>query len=139
MSRPRLTMKDFCSLVEQIIHDLPDPFHGYLENVAVDVEPRPSVRTLRSVDMAPHEWNELLGLFEGTALTEQEFGERHPNRITLYKQSIEAASRSREEIAYEIRRTLIHELAHHFGFSEDDLETFEASPSPFDDHTTEEP
>jgi predicted Zn-dependent protease with MMP-like domain len=80
-----------------------------------------------------------MGLFLGQALTEQEYGVPHPNRVVLFKHSIEAASRSRDEIAYEIRRTVIHELAHHFGFSEDDLEEFESMPSPFDgDEPTEE-
>ena len=132
MSHARLTMKDFCAIVEQVIGEIPQPFHGYLENVAVDVELRPSDRTLHSVGLGPNEWDELMGLFQGKGITEQEYGERHPNRITLYKQPIEASSRSREEIAYEIRRTVIHELAHHFGFSEDDLEKFESTPSPFD-------
>ena len=139
MSHPRLSLKEFCAIVQQVIRELPDPFHGWLENVAVDVEQRPDARTLRSVGMAAADWDELMGLFEGEALTEQEYGEHHSNRVTLYKQPIEAACRSRDEIAYEIRRTVIHELAHHFGFSEDDLEEFELTPSPFDDDTTEEP
>ena len=132
MTRPRLTMKDFCAIVQQVIADLPEPFHGYLENVAVDVELRPSDRTLRRIGYKQNEANHLMGLFQGVPVTEQHYGERHPNRISLYKRAIEAASRSREEIAYEIRRTVIHELAHHFGFSEDDLEEFESTPSPYD-------
>jgi predicted Zn-dependent protease with MMP-like domain len=140
MGHPRLTMKEFCAIVEQVIADLPEPFHGYLENVAVDVDPRASERTLRGVGIDPDEWDQLMGLFQGKALTEQEFGEHHPNRIALYKDSIEAACRSRDEIAYEIRRTVIHELAHHFGFSEDDLEEFESTPSPYDgDRPDDEP
>jgi predicted Zn-dependent protease with MMP-like domain len=74
-----------------------------------------------------------MGLFEGTPLTEQAYGAHAPNRIVLFKQPIERACRSRAEIAYEIRRTVIHELAHHFGYSEEELEAFEAAASPFDD------
>ena len=132
MSHPRLTIKDFCAIVEQVIADLPEPFHGYLENVVVDVEQQPTAAMLRSIGMRPDEGDELMGLFLGQALTEQEYGVPHPNRVILFKHPIEAASRSRDEIAYEIRRTVIHELAHHFGFSEDDLEEFESTPSPFD-------
>jgi predicted Zn-dependent protease with MMP-like domain len=138
MSHPQLTLKDFCAIVEQVIANLPEPFHGYLENVAVDVELRPSDRTLRNVGLLPDEWGELMGLFEGKALTEQEFGEHHPNRISLYKDSIESVCHSRDEIAYEIRRTVIHELAHHFGYSEDDLEEFESIPSPYDEGPPDE-
>ncbi len=132
MSLPRLTMKEFCTITRRVIRKLPEPFHGYLENVVVDVELRPSARTLRQLGYQPDAENRLMGLFQGLPVTEQHYGERHPNRISLYKRAIEAACRSREEIQYEIRRTLMHELAHHFGFSEEDLDEFESEPSPFD-------
>ena len=138
MARSKLTPEDFLAIVDRVVQDLPEPFRRHLQNVAVDVEERPSKQTLRGLGYRSDEWHELMGLFQGTALTEQQFGECHPNRITLYKQSIEAASRSRKEMEYEIRRTLIHELAHHFGFSEDDLEGFESVPSPFDDEKDKE-
>jgi predicted Zn-dependent protease with MMP-like domain len=138
MNRPRLSLREFSAIIDNVVRNLPEPFRAHLENVAVDVEQRPSARTLRQLGLAPHEWDELMGLFEGAALTEQNFGEHHPNRIVLYKQSIEAACRSRAEIEYEIRRTVIHELAHHFGYSEEQLEEFEAAPSPFDHEHTED-
>ena len=81
--------------------------------------------------MDPEE-DTLMGLFEGRAVTEQEYGEHLPNRILLFKRPIEEVCRSRAEIAYEIRRTLVHELAHHFGYSEEDLEEYESRQSPFD-------
>jgi predicted Zn-dependent protease with MMP-like domain len=133
MDHPRLTMRAFCEIARQVIDQLPDPFREKLENVVVDVESRPSAARLREEGLGPEEWDQLLGYFEGAPLTDQSYGERHPNRITVYKDSIEVASRSAAEIAYEIRRTLMHELAHHFGFSEEDLESFEAKPSPFDE------
>ncbi len=133
MSRPRLNMSDFCKAVAQVIRALPQPFCAHMHNIAVDVDERPSNHVLREQGLGAAEWRELLGYFEGAPITEQEFGEHHPNRITLFKQSIEAASRSVEEIRYEIRRTILHELAHHFGFSEDDLDGFESMDSPFDD------
>lgn len=132
MSRLRLSLKEFCAITRQVIERMPEPFRAHLENVAVDVEERPSAQTLRRMGLAHDEWDQLMGLFQGAPLTEQHFGEHHPNHITLYKQSIEAACRSRAEIEYEIRRTVIHELAHHFGYSEDDLDEFESQESPFD-------
>jgi predicted Zn-dependent protease with MMP-like domain len=125
-------MTEFCRTVREVIESLPEPFAACLENVAVDVEQRPSARTLRRLGYRPNDKHGPLGLFQGIPFTHQLYGERYPNRITLYKRSIEAVSRSREEIAYEIRRTVIHELAHHFGYSEDDLEEFESIESPFD-------
>ncbi len=108
------------------------PFAEWLENVVVDVEPYPSRRVLEEQGLDP-ENETLLGLFVGHAVTDQEYGLHAPNRILLYKRPIESVCRSRAEVAYEIRRTLIHELAHHFGYSEEDLEEFESQPNPFDD------
>ena len=103
-----------------------------MENVVVDVRRRPTRRQLKSVGLDPDE-ETLLGLFEGVPLTEQAWDEPHPNRVWLFKDSIEEACRSRAEVAWEIRRTIIHELAHHFGWSEADLEAFESQPNPFDE------
>lgn len=135
-----MTMAGFCETVSSVIDSLPADFRKHLENVAVDVHARPSARILRQQGHSSRSWRSMLGYFEGRPLTVQQYGEHYPNRITLFKESIEAMSRSVAEIRYEIRRTLIHELAHHFGFSEDDLEDFEAIDSPFDEpEPTEEP
>ncbi len=125
-------MDEFCRVAREVVDQLPEPFHQWLENVVVDVELEPSRRLLRDLGMDPVE-DTLLGLFEGAAITEQEYGDHRPNRILLFKRPIEEVSRSRAEIAYEIRRTVIHELAHHFGYSEEDLEEFESQESPFDE------
>jgi predicted Zn-dependent protease with MMP-like domain len=131
MRKLRLSLDEFCALVQRAIEDLPEQFRGYLENVAVDVEPTPTAAVLRELGLQRGET--LMGLFQGSPLSEQEYGVPTPNRVVLYQRSIEAACRSRDEIAFEVRRTLLHELAHHFGFSEEDLDFFEARPSPFDE------
>lgn len=125
-------MESFCEIVRHEMEQLPEQFREKLENVVVDVQTRPSLGLLCKHGLASDQWAQLFGYFEGQPLTEQAYGVAHPNRITVFKDPIEAASRSHAEVAYEIRRTLIHELAHHFGFSEDDLEDFESRPSPFD-------
>ena len=120
-------MKKFCDIARRVIAELPEEFHTWLDNVVVDVE------TLPRSEQGLESDERTLGLFEGVAVTEQSYGEQQPNRIVLYKQTIESSCRSEAEIAYEIRRTLIHELAHHFGYSEEDLGEFESLPSPFDE------
>jgi predicted Zn-dependent protease with MMP-like domain len=132
MTRPRLSLEEFCQVARQVVDELPEPFHRWLENVVVDVELEPSRKLLRRMDMDP-EHETLMGLFEGHAVTEQGYGDHLPNRILLFKRPIEEVCRSRAEIAYEIRRTVIHELAHHFGYSEEELEEFESRESPFDE------
>lgn len=131
MKPVRLPMREFCEVVQQVLDELPEPFHDWLVNVVVDVEDDPEPRLLRQLGLDPRE-DTLFGIFEGSAVTEQEYGQHLPNRVRLFKNPLEEACRSRDEIRYEIRRTVLHELAHHFGYSEEDLDEFEARPSPFD-------
>ncbi|MBS0209350.1 MAG: metallopeptidase family protein [Planctomycetes bacterium] len=129
--RPRMSMRAFVALAREAMGQLPAPFHAWLENVVVDVELSPSPALCEEMELESPD--DLFGLFQGHAVTEQEYGDHLPNRILLFKRPIERACRSRAEVVYEIRRTVIHELAHHFGYSEADLDEFESQPSPFDE------
>jgi predicted Zn-dependent protease with MMP-like domain len=128
----RLSTDEFCDLVRRVVDELPPEFHDRMENLVIDVELRPSRNLLLEVGIDRPDQT-LMGLFVGRSLPEQEFGEHTPNHIFIFQRPIEDVCRSRAEIAYEVRRTLLHELAHHFGYSEEDLDFFEAQPSPFDD------
>lgn len=131
MSPVRLPLREFVDAAREVVDALPEPFQAWLENVVIDVEETPSRGLLRSLGLDPRR-DTLFGLFEGHAVTDQDFGERLPNRILLFRGPILEACRSRDEVLYEIRRTVLHELAHHFGHSEEDLDDFESRPSPFD-------
>jgi predicted Zn-dependent protease with MMP-like domain len=128
----RMSMAKFCAVARKTLAELPAPIAARLDNVLIDVERRPSPRVLRELGIDPDD-DPPLGLFVGTSLPERDFGDDSPNRILLFKESIEAVCRTPEEVEYEIRRTILHELAHHFGYSEADLDEFENRPSPFDD------
>ncbi len=130
MKSAHMSMREFVEIAQRVIAELDDPFKRWLENVVVDVEIAPTREMIAEVGLDPDE-ETLLGLFMGRAVTEQEYGEHSANQILLFKRPIEEASRNRAEVAYEIRRTLIHELAHHFGYSEEDLEEYESRPGPF--------
>jgi predicted Zn-dependent protease with MMP-like domain len=132
MPGERLSMDSFCRLVREVVDSLPDVFKRHLQNVVVDVELEPSIALKKRLGMSPGD-DDLFGLFEGLSIAEQQYEEHAPNRILIFKRPIERACRSRAEIAYEIRRTVLHELAHQFGYSEEDLDAFEAQPSPFDE------
>lgn len=125
-------MDEFCQIAGEVCAAMPREFNRWMENVVVDVRLRPTRRQLENLGLDP-EQDMLFGLFEGVPVTQQHFDEPNPNRVWLFKDSIEEVCRSKAEIAYEIRRTIIHELAHHFGWSEEDLEAFESQPNPFDD------
>jgi len=66
---------------------------------------------------------DLLGLYHGTPLTERslEHGVQLPDRIVIYQRNIERMCRSRSQILREVRKTVFHEIGHHFGLDEDDL------------------
>ena len=124
-----LTDAEFHALVESAIGRLPAEYRQTIaDEVPVRVESRPSRRLLREMGMAEDEL--LLGLFEGPnreELAAQLVGAGGgegivPARITLFKQDLEDACSSRDEMAEEVRVTLFHELGHYFGLDEDDLD-----------------
>lgn len=131
MSSNRLSWDAFYRAVESELAKFPAEFRPYLENLVIDVERAPSRQLLRELGVPRGET--LFGLFQGRGIDEMEYGQALPNRIVLFKEPIEQQCGSEAEIRYEIRRTLLHELGHHFGFSEEDLEFFENQPNPFDD------
>ena len=111
----------FSRLVRQALNELPSPFCDWLENIDVVVERRPSRRELREAGVAPDE--ALFGLYQGIPLTEREsYGMVLPDKISIYQEPLEREFPDEEELIEEIRRTVLHELAHHFGMSDEHLE-----------------
>ncbi|RMH15810.1 MAG: metallopeptidase family protein [Acidobacteria bacterium] len=117
----RVTGDEFESLVERALDQLPPEFGALLDNVAVVIEDEPSPEDLASVGLEHPD--ELLGLYVGVPLTEREssfYGDL-PDRVVLYRRPILAVCRNRREVIREVRDTLMHELGHHFGLSDDDM------------------
>ena len=133
MKRLRLTSAELERIVDEVVASLPPACQPWLENLVIDIEPYPSREIQDKMKLASRR-DTLMGLFIGAPITEQGYGEHFlPNRVILFQRAIESACRSLAEVRYELRKTLIHELAHHFGYSESDLEDFEARLSPFQD------
>ncbi len=118
----KLTPEEFRMLVDQALDEVPEAFLPYLDGLAIDIEPMPDRPTLRSVGM-PNP-RALLGLYHGTPLTERsvEHPVRYPDRIVIYQDNIQRLCRTRRQIVRQVRTTVLHEIGHHFGLDEDDLE-----------------
>ncbi len=111
---------DFYELVERALEGLPPELAELLDNVAIVVDEWPEYSTpLVSVD--PDET--LYGLYEGVPLTQRgaEYSGILPDKITIFRGPLERDF-PREELEEQIRITVVHEIAHHFGFGEDRLE-----------------
>jgi predicted Zn-dependent protease with MMP-like domain len=101
----RVSMQEFESAAQAALDSIPVEFKPYLENTVFVIE-----------ESSPED---LMGLYEGaTALAA---GDGLPERITLYKRSHERASGSISELIDEVRKTILHEVGHHFGMEEEDL------------------
>jgi predicted Zn-dependent protease with MMP-like domain len=102
----------FEALVSQALDDIPDELASLIRNVVVLVE-----------DDAPADEPDLLGLYDGIALTERygDYGMVLPDRILIYRKPLLQMCDSEEELEEEVRITVVHEIAHHFGIDDDRL------------------
>jgi predicted Zn-dependent protease with MMP-like domain len=118
----RLANDEFDRLVEQALESLPPAFARRMENVIVEVQALPGRALLRSMGVKPGQT--LLGCYHGVPLTRKsvESACELPERILIFKDPIEAVCRTREEIVEQVRQTVLHEIGHHFGMDEDDLD-----------------
>ena len=116
MLRPR-----FERLVAEALDSLPPEFAERLENVDVVVERYPTRRQLQAGGV-PH-GQTLFGLYEGVPLTARRasYGLVLPDKITIFQGPIEAYCRTDAEVRDQVRHTVVHEIAHHFGISDDAL------------------
>jgi predicted Zn-dependent protease with MMP-like domain len=112
----------FESLVNEAVKELPQEFRDRLGNVAIVIEDYPSEELLERMEIPEDET--LFGLYEGVPLTERgHFNEPlYPDRILIFQGPIEDECETPEQIREEVRITLLHEIAHFFGFDDDELE-----------------
>jgi predicted Zn-dependent protease with MMP-like domain len=115
---------DFIKLVEQAVDDLPRNFRTRMENIAITVEDYPSPAVLRSLE-EPAGKHSLLGVYIGIPYNKRpahHLPGKLPDRIELYQKNIEAICRTQQDVVEQVRETIIHEVGHYFGLSEEDLE-----------------
>ena len=118
---PAFSRAHFERIVQETLEDLPDRFQALLENVAIVVEQEPDPDELLELGLDPDE-DELFGVYQGISLLDRGAGHSGlPDRIVIYRGPLLRCFDSRDEIAEEIRRTVIHELGHHMGLSDDEM------------------
>jgi predicted Zn-dependent protease with MMP-like domain len=113
-----MTSEEFEKIAAQAVKSLPPKLRGALVNMVLAVKRLPTKAQDREFGRG------LMGLYEGVPLPDRGTGYSGamPDKITLFKDNIEAECSSRAELKEEIRRTVIHELAHYFGMDDEELE-----------------
>ncbi len=112
-----MTQKEFEALVEKALRSLPPYFRERLKNVVVTVKPRPSREQAEAFG------EDLYGLYEGVPLDQRgpDYSGVMPDKITVFKDFLEEDFDTPEEIAEEVRLTVMHEISHYFGMDDDEL------------------
>lgn len=134
----KMTDEEFEGAVQDAIDSIPDEFLEELENVVFLVEDEPSDEQIAAFDDEEDiddgmeldglfsEDGDLLGLYDGISLLDRAdgygYGGDYPDTITIFKGPHERLEGDREEILEEVRRTVIHEVAHYFGMDEEQVD-----------------
>ena len=117
--------KQFERHVADALASIPRRFRDALRNIAIVVEDEPDAQLLAEMDIEPPDT--LLGLYQGTPLTERrwDYGNALPDRILIFQGPHERAAADEDDLVVAIGETLIHEVGHYFGLSEEEIEEIE--------------
>ena len=112
----------FAEVVQEALRELPQPFAEHLEEVSVEIKDRPTAKQLKNSGL--EEDDLLLGLYVGHPMTQRsvEYSGVLPDAIYIFQEDVELASDSEKELVEQVRITVLHEIGHHFGMDEDDLD-----------------
>jgi predicted Zn-dependent protease with MMP-like domain len=136
---PEMSMTEFKRIVREVMATMPDEIRPYLDNVVVEVDDWPDDDLLRNADFTEEEieaGETLFGLFDPFPLPEVWSGdsvdaEAISHRLWIFKGPLEEEFPDPKRLRTEIKKTVVHELAHHFGWTDRDLERFDDNPDPF--------
>ena len=121
-----MTDERFEELVGRGIELIPERFRKKLTNVAILIAGEPDEEQLRSVGVDPKSGDTLLGLYEGVSNLEGGHTHREfPDRIIVFKLPTLEEAETEADVAQVVADTVRHEIAHHFGMEEDDVERAE--------------
>ena len=115
----------FERLVAEALASIPRRFKNAMQNIAIVVEDEPSQELLDEMEIEPPDT--LLGLYQGTPLTERTwgYGNALPDRVLIFQGPHERDAEDEDDLVVSIGETLIHEIGHYFGMSEEEIEEIE--------------
>ena len=121
--------EQFASLIAEAMDEFPEKYTNALDNVAVVYDDEPSSEQRQEMKLRKHET--LFGLYQGIPQTGRGAGYNLvlPDKITIFKKPITHASRNMTELKANIKHTLWHEIAHHFGLDHDRIHSLEDNHS----------
>lgn len=117
---------EFESVVAEALDGLPLEFAELMSNITIQVREAPDAEVLRSLDLDPRH-HTLFGLYTGVPLDERGgwYGNVLPDVIVLYRRPLLEACRTRTRLVSQIQLTLLHEIGHHFGLSDEEMDAWE--------------
>ena len=120
-----MTRSEFDAHVASALRTIPKRFRDAMDNIAIVVEDEPAEELLDEMEADPDDT--LFGVYVGTPLTERHWGDGNvlPDRIILFQASHEREAEDEEDLICSIGETLIHEIGHYFGLSEEEIEAIE--------------
>jgi predicted Zn-dependent protease with MMP-like domain len=120
-----MTRREFERLVAEAVTLIPARFRREMKNLSIVLEDEPGAELLAEMEIEPPD--SLYGLYQGTPLPERTwgYGNTLPDRITLFQRPIEEDCDDEDEMRAVIGETLIHEVGHYFGLSEEEIEEIE--------------
>ncbi len=124
-SHPHVPREVFERLVADALAGIPRRFREAMKNIAIVVEDEPAEDLLDEMEIEPPDT--LLGLYQGTPLTARawDYGNTLPDRILIFQGPHERESEDEDDLVTCIAETLIHEVGHYFGLSEEEIEEIE--------------
>lgn len=120
-----MTRDEFATLIEEALTLIPDNFREAMRNIAIIVEEFPPAEILAEMEIEPPDT--LYGLYLGTPITERVWGDgnREPDQIVLYQGPHEEDAVNEDDLVAMVAETLIHEVGHYFGMSEEEIQEVE--------------
>lgn len=118
----KLDEKEFDRIVAKAVHNIPHEIRQHLDNIVISVEKKPSRQMMMELGIPPDECP--LGLFQGVPMIERSVTTPplYPDMIYLFQEPLEEMCETREELEEEIEITVVHEVAHYIGMTEERLE-----------------